>query len=224
MEVNLRALNLGIEKYGFPVKTIFNVPTFNGHQKCLAFCILDEQGNIEDTMLPNGSNKELSEAKVKEILADNSIMKIIEDTQSVDSKGNLAKKEIYYLPYYVENHTAYQPTINFDNIEQETGKEFLATIEILLVYSNLNRYTTISFSTKNASVLDTVDNIFKSEPERRNAMLQELGFKYEDDCWFIDMYNETGELFNINFPSIKDIRDAIVSVRLIALGENIIDK
>lgn len=196
---------------------------FNGHQVGVAICIQDKQtGKIECNMLPSTLGDERTrDLLLSELLYDKSIL-LIENsiTQLDEKKINLIPKTVYYLPYYVVDHSAFKPTVNFDNVSMACNVSYDLKVEVLFVEDGYNRYLTIPLKTRNVSIMELVYSLFDDDCSEKEE-LEEIGIKWhediEDGCdgYVLDFYNEAGERNNLFFDSLEQLRDAIVSMRLI---------
>lgn len=221
--MKLKSLNKNIEKFGFNEKMEYTNATFNGYQLGIAVCIKNNiTGEIESNFLSEtlGDNQ-VRNSLLLELLNDKSIL-LLENkiTQFGAVETTLIPKTIYYLPYYVENHSVMQPTISCENISKVPNVSYNIKVEVLFVEDKLNRYMTIPFKTKNTSIIDLVYDLFEYSFDT-NEQLEKIGIKYqaateiENAGYVLDFYNQVGEKYNLIFSTSSRLRDAIVSMRLI---------
>ena len=222
-----------VKEYGFPEIMEYDNQTFNGTQKGICICIKDnETGTIINNNMPNPSVKTDNESdiekiradKLQKLLNDNRIL-LIEDTIAQMENGKLKPRTIYYLPYYVANHSFLKPTVLYENISGVCNVSYDISIEVLFVEDNLNRYVTLDLHTKNISIIDLVYNLFEQDELENELVTAGLHFKEktedEKEGFYLDFYDEAGNQYNLCFSRLDRLRDAIVSIRLIGIKCNI---
>ena len=222
-----------VKEYGFPEVMEYDNQTFNGTQKGICICIKDnETGTIINNNMPNPSVKTDNESDIEKIRADelqkllndNRIL-LIEDTITQMENGKLKPRTIYYLPYYVANHSFLKPTVLYENISDACNVSYDVSIELLFVEDNLNRYVTLDLHTKNISIIDLVYNLFEQDKLENELITAGLHFKEktedEKEGFYLDFYDEAGNQYNLCFSRLDRLRDAIVSIRLIGIKCNI---
>ena len=222
-----------VKEYGFPEVMEYDNQTFNGTQKGICICIKDnETDTIINNNMPNPSVKIDNESDIEKIRADelqkllndNRIL-LIEDTITQMENGKLKPRTIYYLPYYVANHSFLKPTVLYENISGACNVSYDVSIEILFVEDNLNRYVTLDLHTKNISIIDLVYNLFEQDELKNELVTAGLHFKEETEDekegFYLDFYDEAGNQYNLCFSRLDRLRDAIVSIRLIGIKCNI---
>lgn len=225
--MKLKSLNKNIKKYGFHEEIEYTNATFNGHQLGIAICIKNQKtGEIEQNFLSQelGDDK-IRDSLLKELLADKSILLMENNiTQFNESKTEIVPKTIYYLPYYVDGHSVMQPTVNYENVSKTNNTSYDIKVEVLFVEDELNRYITIPIKTKNTSIMNLVYDLFGNYDDE---FLETLGIKWQDEDenidvgYVLDFYNQVGEKYNLIFEDIEDLRNAIVSMRLIDIKSHI---
>lgn len=216
--MKLRALNgCKLDEYGYTKEIGYDNPNFHGHQIGICIGMLDtETKDIVENMIGESyGDKEKRDSILNDIINNEDIIKVEKNiTQLVD--GHLKTRTLFYLPYAVVDHTAYQPTANFSNIVAASNVVNHTTVEILFVEDNLNRYITYSYDAVNISIMDEVYDYFNNYS---NDNLFD-GLTYQEDGeegpgYYLDFYDEAGEKFMLCFSSLERLRDSIVSVRLL---------
>ena len=211
----------------------YDNPSFHGTQKGVCVCIKDnETGVIINNSMPTPNVKKGDEDSIEKIrsnelqklLNDNRIL-LIENNITQMEDGELKSRTIYYLPYYVADHSFLKPTVLYENISGACNVSYDISVEVLFVEDNLNRYVTFDFKTCNISVMDLVYGLF--EETEIHGELSEAGFLYRKESeefkegFYLDFYDEAGNKYDLCFSRIDRFRDAIVSMRLIDIKRNI---
>ena len=222
----LKSVNNNVKSYGFPEVLEYDDKTFHGTQKGVCICIKDnESGDIVTNNMPIpyikdelGYDKEAVRLRLlNQLLEDRNVLLIEEGiVQTVD--GELKPRTIYYIPYYVADHSILKPTVLYENISGACNVSYNISIEVLFVEDDLNRYATLNFQTRNVSIMDLVYNLFdQDEPEE--LMSIGLCFKKEtednEEGYYLDFYDEAGNRYELCFSILDRLRDSIVSMRLI---------
>lgn len=210
----IKSLNKDLTKFGYPNQMEYNNPNFNGHQIGIAICIKNNITNkIEENLLSKslGDDKTRDEL-LKELLNNNN--KIVTDiiTQCND-ENKLVPKTIYYLPYYIIDHSRFKPTILYSNVENYLNNYYSIEIELLLVSDNTCRYITVPIQTQNISIFDCINDLFEYDNNISDII-------EKDNSYILDFYSESGERFDLAFNKLEDIRNLIVSMRLISITTN----
>ena len=210
----IKSLNKDLTKFGYPNQMEYNNPNFNGHQIGIAICIKNNITNkIEENLLSKslGDDKTRDEL-LKELLNNNN--KIVTDiiTQCND-ENKLVPKTIYYLPYYIIDHSRFKPTILYSNVENYLNNYYSIEIELLLVSDNTCRYITVPIQTQNISIFDCINDLFEYDNNISDII-------EKDNSYILDFYSESGERFDLAFNKLEDIRNLIVSMRLISIITN----
>lgn len=233
--MTLKSANENITKYGFPVTIEYSNDLFHGTQKGICICIKDnETGNIVRNSMPKpvleeGDTSDIEVIKLNELnklLEDKEILLIEEGITQQEEDGQLKARTIYYLPYYVADHSFLKPTVLYDNISGAINVSNKVSVEILFVEDNLNRYITLNFDTKNVSVMDLVYELFDETFDSNNE-LAIAGVHYEketddsDEGYYLDFYDEAGNSYDLCFSTLERLRDSIVSMRLINIESEI---
>ena len=225
----LKSANETVKTYGFPEIMEYNNPSFHGTQKGICICIKDnETGTIIDNCMPKPAIKEGDESDIEKIrtdelqrlLSDNKIL-LIEDGITQMEDGKLKPRTIYYLPYYVVDHSFLKPTVLYENISGACNVYYDISVEVLFVEDNLNRYVTLDFKTRNVSVMDLVYNLFDQAGIEEELKTAGVYFKEEtedeEEGFYLDFYDEAGNKYDLCFSRLDRLRDAIVSIRLIGI-------
>ena len=231
----LKSASEKVKEYGFPVIMDYNNPSFHGTQKGICICIKDNDTDmIIDNCMPTPAVKEGNEDSIEKIrvnelqklLNDNRIL-IIEDKITQMEDGKLKPRTIYYLPYYVADHSFLKPTVLYENISGACNVSYDISIEVLFVEDNLNRYVTFDFKTCNVSVMDLVYDLFNQDELGDELLATGLHFEEETEDnekgFYLDFYDEAGNKYDLCFSRLERLRDAIVSMRLIKIDSKIDD-
>ena len=231
----LKSVSEKVKEYGFPVIMDYNNPSFHGTQKGICICIKDNDTDmIIDNCMPTPAVKEGNEDSIEKIRAnelqkllnDNRIL-IIEDKITQMEDGKLKPRTIYYLPYYVADHSFLKPTVLYENISGTCNVSYDVSIEVLFVEDNLNRYVTFDFKTCNVSVMDLVYDLFNQNELGDELLATGLHFEKEtednEEGFYLDFYDEAGNKYDLCFSRLERLRDAIVSMRLIKIDSKIDD-
>ncbi len=231
--MRLRSLNLGVDKYGYPLECGYSKATFNGHRIGMAICIKNANtGEIEKNFLRESlGNEECRNELLEELLTRNDglVLEKEQITQFDENTSNLVFKDIYYLPYYVMDHVMHKPTIVHDNIFPCMNAHYSVEIEIVLVEEGLTRYLVLPFQTRNVSVMDLVHDFFEFDYSTDES-LREVGIHYQNGSedqeagYTLDFYDNFGHRHDLVFGSVERIRDAIVSMRLVKFKRCIEDE
>ena len=231
----LKSASEKVKEYGFPVIMDYNNPSFHGTQKGICICIKDNDTDmIINNCMPTPPVKEGNEDSIEKIRAnelqkllnDNRIL-IIEDKITQMEDGKLKPRTIYYLPYYVADHSFLKPTVLYENISGTCNVSYDVSIEVLFVEDNLNRYVTFDFKTCNVSVMDLVYDLFNQNELGDELLATGLHFEEETEDnekgFYLDFYDEAGNKYDLCFSRLERLRDAIVSMRLIKIDSKIDD-
>lgn len=158
--------------------------------------------------------------ELQKLLNDNRIL-LIEDRITQMEDGKLKPRTIYYLPYYVADHSFLKPTVLYENISGACNVSYDISVEVLFVEDNLNRYITLDFQTRNVSVMDLVYDLFNQDEPEDELLATGLHFEKEtednEEGFYLDFYDEAGNQYNLCFSRLDRLRDAIVSMRLIGI-------
>lgn len=228
------SLNKNPEKYGFLSEMEYKNPNFHGHQTALAIGIKNPDGSWDKVYTPGNTEEE--KIKIANTILEDKTLIILEDkiTQLEDDK--LVPKIVYYFPYYVADHSAYQPTVNFEQISYACNVTNDVEIEVLFVCEEgwYNRYVTFNLSTsgsynggKSLSLIDFIENL---EVEIENAAFKnkdffiasEDGDNYQKDDIVLDFYDKSGQKHFIGARIAKDFLDLVSSIRIIGIDTEII--
>ena len=225
----LKSASKEVKEYGFPEVMEYDNTSFHGTQKGICICIKDNETDIIiDNCMPTPAVKEGDEDSIEKIRADelqkllndNRIL-LIEDRITQMEDGKLKPRTIYYLPYYVADHSFLKPTVLYENISGACNVSYDISVEVLFVEDNLNRYITLDFQTRNVSVMDLVYNLFDQDEPEDELLATGLHFEKEtednEEGFYLDFYDEAGNQYNLCFSRLDRLRDAIVSMRLIGI-------
>ena len=225
----LKSASKEVKEYGFPEIMEYDNSSFHGTQTGICICIKDNETDmIIDNCMPTPAVKEGDEDSIEKIrtdelqklLNDNRIL-LIEDRITQMEDGKLKPRTIYYLPYYVVDHSFLKPTVLYENISGACNVYYDISVEVLFVEDNLNRYVTLDFKTRNVSVMDLVYNLFDQAGIEEELKTAGVYFKEEtedeEEGFYLDFYDEAGNKYDLCFSRLDRLRDAIVSMRLIGI-------
>ena len=227
--MKLKSINKNLSKWNFPQDMNYENDNFHGHQIGVAVGMTKvSTGEICQNYL----SEELGDAVtreflLKELINDDSILKVEKRITQFED-GDLVDKLLYYLPYYVIDHSVLQATANYSNIHTAINVTNHCKVEVLFVEDDLNRYITMSFDSGNMSIMDLVHDAFEDGMEDADELaaygihyeIEDDDKGFEESGYYLDFYDEAGEKYDLCFNEIERLRDAIVSVRLL---ENIVE-
>lgn len=219
--MKLRALNGDkAVKYGYDPELEYKNPSFHGHQVGIVVGVFDANTNeIVRNALPGiFPTEEEKDAALRELIADESIIKIENVITQIDD-DKLVPRIIYYVPYAVVEHSVFQPTINFANINPAINATNKVTVEILFVEYGLNRYVTYTYYTSNVSVMNEIYDMY--EPLDIPGLEFREETEDEDAGYYLDFYDEAGEKTELYFSDWGELMDTIVSVRILDIETRI---
>lgn len=224
----LKALNgKKLVPFGYAEELEYTNPEFHGHQIGISLGVTDVlTGNIVETYISETQGDiSTREAILESILNDESIVKV-EKRVSMFENGMLVPRTIWFAPYAVKDHSTFQEGVNFSNLIYADNATNHVVLELLFVYDNLNRYITMSYDTKDWSVMDIVYNVFESANDIqewvKDIKIVSNPGEY-DGGYCLDFYDEAGEKVVVNFSDLRDLRNTIVSVRLLEVNTVIED-
>jgi hypothetical protein len=218
--MKLKALNKNTEKYGFSQTLEFNNPQFNGHQIGVAICI---QNNITNKIEKNYLSETLGDEQTRdfllgELLHESKAVFITENiTQLDDITNDLVPKTIFYMPYFVEEHSRFKPTVINDNVSGAYNVYYDIEAELVFADDGLCRYLTTSFKTCNVPFVDLINDFFEYSDDE---VLAALGIKWQEETmetdagYALDFYNEAGQKFILTFRNMEKLKDIMVSMRM----------
>ena len=217
------SLNKNLEKYGFLSEMDYKNPDFHGHQTALCIGIKNSNGSW-DKVYTSGDTEEEKIKIANNILSDKSLI-ILEDKITQIENDNLVPKIVYYLPYYVADHSVYQPTVNFQQISYASNVSNKVKIEVLFVSEDgwYNRYVVFDLKTIGNRSLSLMEFIEDLETEIEDKASQhndffiaaENGEDYLQDDIVLDFYDKSGQKHFIGAKIAKDFLDLVSSIRII---------
>lgn len=216
--MKLIALNKNTERYGYPQVMEYDKATFNGHQLGIAICIQNNKTKaIEENYLSEKlGDKQTRDFLLGELLREEKAVFITEVIGQTVEKEFITKT-IYYMPYYVADHSRFKPTIIDDNISGLCVEAYDVQVEIVFSEDGCSRYAVMDFKTCSLSVMDLVYDMFRDgDTPCLSDELKLLGVVWEEDKGYVlDFYSKAGEQCNYAYADLEELRDAIVSVRMI---------
>lgn len=242
--MKLVALNKGLEnKYGYCDEMEWKNDKFHGHQKGICVGIVDKVkegeeftvNHIHQNHLPN--DMEGKDKLLVELVKDKNIVLVSDSITQLDGSNELVPREVLYLPYAVEGHSVFQPTVNFENIDNAINTSHHVKVELCFVIDGLNRYIVMDTVTHNVPIFELVDSLLDElddltsgymEDEEGIESLLELGIKYmseengdvceDGDGFYLDFYDEAGNTYWRNISDAENnLKNACVSMRLISI-------
>ena len=222
--MKLRALSQKVIEYGYPLETGFERKGFNGHQIGMCIGIRDAETNaVKQNYIPNDDFN----IQFNKMLEDKELL-LLQDTITQMEDNDLKKRYVYYVPYYVVDHSAYKPTINFDQISYACNVTNTVKIEVLFVENDYNRYVTFNMITSgnhNGRSLSLIDFINGIQDEIEDKLSRGEDFKcassdddeYDEGDIMLDMYDKAGNKITIAYADTSKFLDLISSVRIIDL-------
>lgn len=229
--MKLRLLSQKAVKYGFSLELLMtNKKGFNGHQIGICIGIRDAESNaVKQNYIPDDEFN----IKFDKMLEDKELL-LLQDTMTQLEDDKLKKRYAYYLPYYVVDHSAYKPTINFEQISYACNVMNTVQIEVLFVddSNEYNRYMVLELKTggdENGYALSLLRFIDDIEEIIEEMAADEREFKYakagdpkfEPGNIILDMYDKVGNRIDAGYSSVSNIKDMISSVRIIGLDTKI---
>lgn len=219
--MKLKALNKNTEKYGYPQTMEYDNPNFNGHQIGVVICI---QNNVTQTIEQNFLPEKLGDEDTRtfllgELLHEKKAVLITDVITQLDKDTHdLVPKTLFYMPYFVEEHSRFKPTVINDNVSGACNVSYDIEVELVFADEGLCRYLTVPFKTRNVPVFELVEDLFDDE-----EALEELGIKWQEETYeadagyALDFYNEAGQRYNLTFRTGEKLRDILVSMRMISI-------
>ena len=226
--MKLRALSQKVEKYGYPLETGLDKKGFNGHQIGMCIGIRDAETNaVKQNYIPDDEFN----IKFDNMLEDKELL-LLQDSITQFEDGELRGRHIYYLPYYVVDHSAYKPTINFEQISYACNVSNTVQIEVLFVEDDYNRYVTFEMDTsgslggRSLSLMDFISGL-EEEIEEKTSRGEDFKCTSDEDPEYaegdilLDMYDRAGNKVTVGYPDPSGFMDLISSIRIIGLDTKI---
>ena len=224
--MRLRALSQKVTQYGYPLETGLDRKGFNGHQIGMCIGIRDAKTNkVKQNFIPNDDFN----IQFDKMLGDKELL-LLQDTITHFEDNEFKKRYVYYIPYYIVDHSAYKPTINFDQISYEHNAVNIVKIEVLFVENGYNRYVTFDFKTEDndcgcsLSLMDFITGL-KDEIEEKASRGEDFKYasksdkdhEYNKDDILLDMYDKAGNKIIIDYSNPSGFLNLISSIRIIDL-------
>lgn len=228
------SLNKNPEKYGFLSELEYRNKTFHGHQVALVIGIKNANGSWEK-LCTTAATEQKKEKIADDMLNDKSLI-ILEDKITQFENNRLVPKTVYYLPYYVADHSAYQPTVNFEQISYACNVENNVKIEVLFVHEEgwYNRYVTFDLKTKgdisgrSLSLMDFIQDLEQyiedsASENNGNFFIAENLEDCEDGDIALDFYDKAGQKVFVG-GSVEYFLSLVSSIRIINIETKIIEE
>jgi hypothetical protein len=226
--MKLRALSQKVTEYGYPLETGLDKKGFNGHQIGMCLGIRDAETNaVKQNYIPDDEFN----IKFDKMLEDKELL-LLQDYITQFEDGELKKRFIYYLPYYVVDHSAYKPTINFEQISYACNVTNTVQIEVLFVEDDYNRYVTFEMNTSGSfgghslSLMDFISGL-EDEIEEKTSKGEDFKCASDEDPEYnegdiiLDMYDKAGNKISVGYPNPNGFLDLVSSIRIIGLETKI---
>ena len=218
----LKALNGDkLARYGYDDELVYTNDTFHGHQIGISIGVTNTLTNdiVHNYISETQGDETERNRTLKAIIDDTSIVKIEKPITQFEN-GTMVQRTIWMLPYAAIEHSAFRETLNFSNIVSAENATNHVVVELLFVHDSLNRYLTVSFDTVDVSIMDVVHDLFEY-PNELEEWTTDIKYVKDDERgtgYCLDFYDEAGEKIVLHFPTLWDLRDAIVSVRLLEVN------
>lgn len=233
------SLNKGIEKYHYLSDMEYMQPGFKGHQIGMCIGAKDKVSNQWVNIYTPGETPEAKLKLINSILEDKSLIILEEEVTQFDN-DKLVTRIMYFLPYYVENHSAYKPTINFENISFSMNIRQTVEYEVLLVGEQgwHNRYLNFSYVTGPSGydggrcttfyemikgLESTIEEAANDKSNTDITIATHNDDNYSKGNYLITFYDKKGEAYVVGFNCIEEILHCVTSVRLVRYEYEIID-
>ena len=221
------SLNKNPEKYGYPMEMDFKKSNFHGHQTACTIGIRRTDGTWDMLYTP-GDTKEEKTKIAEDMLNDKSLL-IVEQRLTQMENEVLVPKTIYFLPYYVADHSVYKPTINFDQISKSSNTNSDVKIEVLFVSEEgwYNRYVVFDLKVSGSySLMDfisSLEQIIEDAAENnRHFWINTENEEYEEGDIILDFYDESGQKTFVG-GNVEYFLDMVSSIRIIDIKTEIIE-
>lgn len=161
--------------------------------------------------------------------------KLREDIHLIEKHVHLVDRETMiekkgrkcYIPYKVKNHSSNKPTITDAYVDRCSNVHYVVEYEILLVADEgFKRYITLSYETEGSFASIFFDQICDIE-EMFEEWFQEgsHGFNTDEEgCKSVLFYDDTGEPWDVEFSSIRELLSTITSIRVIKCEREIMGR
>ena len=214
--MKLKAINKNTEKYGYKESMEYINPEFNGHQVGVAICI---KNNITGEIESNYLSERLGDEETRNFL----LGELLHEEKALFIKKRYDEiKTVYYMPYFIEDHSRFISTVTYKDIAEACRTQYKALVEVIFVEDTLCRYMTIPITANRVGIFESVYDIFDDEDA-----LSEIGIKWQEETeespkgYALDFYNEAGVKYVLTFRHTMDFRDRIASMRVIKLEYDI---
>lgn len=211
----LKCMLTNREIYGFSDTLNLKDPTKAHQIGVLGLMVNTTTGTIERNVLKNSLN-------ATQFMNDPEV--IVHPIHTIDKETNeLTEKTLYMAPYQPTNHSWNLPTV-FQLPEYQKD----VILEITLAEEdNLIRSFLYAISTDSCSLLDLLDFALEDDDDCESLIDEPLLLRYveeddgfEESGYYVDYYDEIGNKVPVFYHSLYDIKDHVVSVRMVRTNEN----
>lgn len=208
---------------GTPLMTIEDEYEWDGHAYGICVGLIKDNGNKESYFKEDKKN---NNTDVFDKLRDDIhlIRKYVyfQEYDGMELEGGIK----YFVPYKVKNHSSNKPTVTNVYVDNCSNVHYSVEYEILLIADkNLKRYFTVEYETcgtYSSCFFNQIQNIKEIFREWLNE--QTHGFRiYENGDMMVTFYDDTGEVYELEFSSIEELLRMITSLRVIKCDEKIIE-
>ena len=224
----MKALSLNkdkLAKYGYPEEMEYDVKDFNGHLITISLGWISVDGKeIYDNYLPDSlGTKEERDNILFEIL-ENEDLYVLEFTKlrRNEQDGEVKEEKLIVLPYALPEHNAYLPTPNFEDLSGTPLYTREVTVEFLFSKNGLNRYCYYNYITDLQTPWDVVKQYLENLDENTS---KQIGLQKtstgDEHVYIFDMYDKLGNKEYESFESFDDLKDSLLSWRVIDSKEKI---
>ena len=228
------SLNKNPERYNYLSEMDYVNKDFHGHQTALIIGIRNTDGSWNKVY----TSGETEEEKIKianDMLNDKSLILLEEKITQLED-GKLVPRIVYHLPYYVADHSAYQPTVNFDQISYSCNASNDVKIEVLFVHEEgwVNRYVTFELHTsgsfkggRSLSLMEFIEDLEQeiedsaAEVDGDFFIAEEDSDNYSEGDIVLDFYDKSGQRY-LYGGSVERFLNMISSIRIIGIDTQII--
>lgn len=224
----MKALSLNknkLAKYGYPEEMEYDVKDFNGHLITISLGWVSVDGKeVYDNYLPDSlGTKEERDNILFEIL-ENEDLYVLEFTKlrCNEQDGEVKEEKLIVLPYALPEHNAYLPTPNFEDLSGIPLYTREATVEFLFSKNGLNRYCYCNYITDSQTPWNVVKQYLENLDENTSKQIGlQKTLSDNKNVYILDMYDKLGNKEYESFESFDDLKNSLLSWRVIDSKEKI---